>query len=76
MFDMYVLSLRPEDMGNEHDFLVEAVQDGEWYSASMAAEAVMDQLNNGILETIPQSAYEKGQFLLYGVYKFEFKGLI
>lgn len=74
MFNMYVVAVLTRDRKEQRDWIKTAILMQDWYTSEISALATMDQYNYDIIEKLSKERYEKGDFHLYGVFRFEFLG--
>lgn len=76
MTDIYVIAKMVPGELEQRKAILDAIMDDDWYVSELGALAVMDQLNQRVLEDLTDRHYLQALFFLYGVFKLSSQGLV
>lgn len=76
MTDIYVIAKMVPGELEQRKAILDAIMDDDWYVSELGALAVMDQLNQRVLEDLTDRHYRQALFFLYGVFKLSSQGLV
>lgn len=76
MTDIYVIAKMVPGEMEQRKAILDAIMDDDWYVSELGALAVMDQLNQRVLEDLTDRHYRQALFFLYGVFKLSSQGLV
>lgn len=76
MTDIYVIAKMVPGELEQRKAILDAIMDDDWYVSELGALAVMDQLNQRVIEDLTDRHYRQALFFLYGVFKLSSQGLV